>query len=162
MPTKLPKKIKDAVETYQCTGCVVGSDIECGKFAQNKELGDACIGHVAGTRTNMAHVGLGLFFLGMPKGFCRTGHEEHKLRMQIFKDLDHLKRTWARTDPADTDGYGMFNVPVWKYKSAEGHVFVRGLHPKSNRTFTHVILDLEGYKDINCLEITEGIMEELD
>lgn len=159
MQVDLTKEAKEAVETYQCPGCVVGSDVGCGKFKQEADYGVGCRGHVAGTR---ATGGVGLFFLGMPTGFCRTGFEEHNIKIQVFRDIDHLKQLWKAHDFEETDGYGKFNVAVWKYKNLKGHIFVRGMHPRRNMTFLHVILDSKGYDEIQCQEITEKDVMEMN
>jgi hypothetical protein len=131
------------IEEYQCPGCVSGSDTGCGAFKPAEE-GVGCGGHVAGTRG----IGIGLVLLGMPKGFMRCGFEEHNCKPRIFEKI--------------TDQFDLFNVPVWKWKNEQGHVFVRGLQPRKNMTFLLVFLSPEGYDDIKCHELTAEELEKMD
>lgn len=146
-------KIKEfnAVEEYQCSGCVVGSDIKCGKFKE-ADFGIGCGSHWAGT-TGFPFVGT--FFLGLPNGFNRIGliPQDH-FRITIFKSFeDMLGSGWK---------YDMFNVPVWKHKNKNGHILVRGLSPRTNRPFLHIILDSKGFEEIQCIEISQKEIEEID
>ena len=88
------QNIKNAVEKYQCPGCVCGCDISCYKGDGNGE----CEKHVAGTRISS----IGRVFLGMPKGFHRLGHYE-ELKLNIWSAFDSLQSLWA---------YDKFNIPV--------------------------------------------------
>ena len=72
----MDEKVKDAVQEYQCPGCVVGSDTDCYEKGNNSECGK----HVAGT---IMHPG-GRIYLGMPKGFNRQGPTDHT-DFNIFK-----------------------------------------------------------------------------
>lgn len=136
-----------AIEAYQCPGCVAGSDTKCGAC---KPTGDGngvgCGGHTAGTRM----MGAGLMLLGMPKGFMRCGPEEHNCKPLIFEKM------------ADALCFDFLNIPVWKWKNEEGHVFVRGLQPRRNTTFLHVYLSAEGYDTINCHELAAEEIEKID
>lgn len=129
---------KKAVKEYQCVGCV-GGDPGCYKAGDNL----ACVNHCAGTMAN----GIGRFFLGLPKGFCRLG--DGKPKIYIFKTL---KKGW---------GYNKFNVPVWKHLDEHGNTIVRGMCPRINDTWIHIFLG-DYIKDIDCLEITQKDMDEMD
>ena len=65
----MKKKIKEAVERYQCLGCVSGCDTECYKHDPIKVSGIGCSNHHPGTMAS----GIGVFYLGMPMGFNRIG-----------------------------------------------------------------------------------------
>lgn len=141
----MDKKIKQAIEDYQCAGCVNGSNTKCGKFIQdtaNESL--RCLSHCAGT----AMSGAGRFFLGMPKGFCRLGKDNDAV-IYIFQNLGE----WS--------GYDKFNVPVWKYVNEKGHTFVRMFMPRLNQGWLQVFL--EDCRDkIECVEITADDMKSMD
>jgi len=136
-------EIKKAVEKYQCAGCVNGRGISC--FLENPQGGVGCGKHYAGTL--MSNVGK--LFLGMPKGFNRLG-DSPDLRPTIYETLE--SSDW---------GHDMFNVPVWKFVSKEGHTFVRGIMPRLNEPFLHVFLENCADK-IDCLEITQDDLDNMD
>lgn len=136
----LDEKIKTAVERYQCAGCVCGSNTGCYEKNENSE---ACEKHVAGTII----AGVGIVFLGMPKGFNRLGECEHT-RISIFKEWE--------------DGrYDHLNVPVWKYKDEHGNVIIRSLSPRINKSCIHIFLT-DCLAKIACHEITEKELSEMD
>lgn len=133
--------IKKAVETYQCPGCVVGSDTACYEKSKN----EACEKHVPGTLIMPV---VGRIFLGMPKGFDRLGSCD-KMKINIFRELP------------DAWGFDQFNVPVWKHKDEHGNTIVRGLSPRINAPFLHIILT-DCMDSISCMEITKEIQEGMD
>lgn len=138
----MKEEIKNAIEEYQCSGCIAGSDISC--FTEN-EYGIGCGDHFAGTLI----LGVGKIFLGMPKGFNRLGVHE-KLIPNIYETFESFDWT-----------YDMWNIPVWKYVNKEGHTFIRGLIPRRNETFIHIFL--EDCRDkIDCLEITQEDVDFMD
>lgn len=136
-------KIKFAVETYQCAGCVVGGDTSC--FEQ-QDFSVGCKKHVAGT---LVLPGVGTIFLGMPKGFNRLGVFT-ELKPYIFESFE--SSNWC---------YDMWNIPVWKHLSKEGHTFVRGIMPRKNEPFLHIFLE-NCLSKINCLEISQYDIEGMD
>ena len=139
----MKEKIKKAIENYQCSGCVEGSNIECFK---KSDSGVGCGKHCAGTRMSNA----GRIFLGMPKGFCRLGQDKKfPMEINIFEKLE------------DGWGYDKLNVPVWKYLDEHGNTLVRGLSPRINKPFLHVFLE-DSIPTINCLEITKIYIDEMD
>jgi hypothetical protein len=91
----------------------------------------------------------------MPTGFNRLGKMQGKpeyLKINIFESYAHLNSIW---------GYDKFNIPCWKYCDEDGNTIVRGLCPRRNEPFLHVIL--EDCRDkINCLEITKEDIERMD
>jgi hypothetical protein len=139
----MKKKIKLAIEEYQCLGCVVGCDISC--FKINTTSGVGCGQHYAGT----VAIGIGTFFLGIPKGFNRLG-EYTKLKPNIYDTFESSE--WS---------YDMLKIPVWKYLSKDGHTFVRGIMPRKNEPFIHIFLE-NCISKINCLEITPADVESMD
>lgn len=139
----MDKKTKKVIESYQCTGCINGYDISC--FKENESGGIGCGKHIAGTMMS----GVGSFFLGMPKGFNRIG-ENAKLKPNIYKDFDSSE--WE---------YDMWNIPVWKHLSNEGHTFVRGISPRINKPFIHIFLE-NCIERVNCLEITQSDIDGMD
>lgn len=135
--------VKDAIEKYQCPGCVCGSDISC--FEPNKTGGVGCGKHHAGTMGT----GIGSFFLGMPRGFNRL-YKDHELKPNIYTTFKSSE--WK---------YNKWNVPVWKYLSLDGHTFVRGLMPRRSVPFIHIFLE-DCIDKIDCLEITRKDVEGMD
>jgi hypothetical protein len=145
-------RVQTAIERYQCSGCASGCDIKCGKFAK-RDWSESCSEHFPGTS-------IGLFikiFLGMPTGFNRTGTsmgEKVPLCLDIFKSFDEI---WGK----DGKPYDHFNIPVWKHLNDDGHTLVRGLSPRNNAPFLHVILE-DCMDRIDCFEVTKELMEEMD
>lgn len=126
---------EEAVEKYQCTGCINGSNISCFQPSTDSV---GCSNHKAGTII----VPYGPMLLGMPTGFCRLGSAKDLIPSiySCFEDMD-----WD---------YVKWNVPVWKYLTKDNHTIVRGLSPRNNSTFIHIFLE-NCLDKINCLEITE-------
>jgi hypothetical protein len=140
----MEKKFKDAIEEYQCSGCMKGGDISC--FKVNEAGGIGCGNHYAGTMIS----GIGKIFLGMPKGFNRLG-EQSGLVPNIFRSFE--SSSW---------GYdNKFNRPVWKHLTKDGHTLVRGLMPRKNEPFLHIYLE-NCLDKIDCLEITEEDINQMD
>jgi hypothetical protein len=137
-------KFRKAIEEYQCPGCVVGGDISC--FESNDTGGVGCGKHVAGT---VVFPVVGSIFLGMPKGFNRLG-EFTKLKPNIYATFE--SSDWK---------YDMWNIPVWKYLSKEGHTFVRGIMPRRNEPFVHIFLE-NCMDNINCHEISRADVDGTD
>lgn len=136
----MEKIIKNAIEEYQCSGCMNGSGISCFKPSENSV---GCSNHYAGTLTS-----IGKIFLGMPKGFNRLG-EIKNLKPTIFKTFEE---SWK---------YDLFNIPTWKHVTKDGHTLVRGLSPRINAPFIHIYLE-DCSDKINCLEITQKELDEMD
>lgn len=132
----MQENIKNAVEKYQCPGCVCGSDISC---FEAMSYSKGCGRHVAGTLL-MPHIGK--IFLGMPKGFNRIGKGEATIR--IFEEYE--------------DNYNVWNVAVWKYLSKDNHTFVRTLCPRTNTAFVDVFLK-NCIDKIECLDVTNLEMD---
>lgn len=134
----MDQKIKNAIEEYQCSGCVSGCDISC--FSPYG-AGVGCGKHTAGTTI----WGIGNVFLGIPKGFNRLG-ESKNTKPTIFEKFECE--------------YDKFNVPAWKYLK-DGHTFVRGIRPRKNEPFIHIFLE-DCINRIDCLEITETDIDGMD
>jgi hypothetical protein len=97
----------------------------------------------------------GLIFLGMPKGFNRLGSmqgQKEYLKISIFENWEHCKKEFE---------YDKFNIPCWKYRNSKGYIFVRGLSPRINLPFLHIILE-DCLDKIDCLEITEKDLADMD
>ena len=147
--TKMEKKIKNAIEEYQCSGCISGHDVSC--FEKNPNGGVGCGKHLAGTFITQ----IGKIYLGMPRGFCRHG-EQKNLFMRIFKTFEDFKK-----DCDQMPKYDIFNIPVWKHLNKQGHTLIRGLRPRKNEGFILVILE-DCMDKINCLEITQELIDAMD
>jgi hypothetical protein len=148
---KYMKKIIEAIKEYQVPGAV--GDFDENNFKQDG-VGVEWSDHVPGT---LILPTVGSIFLGMPFGFNRLGarHErfEDNLKINIFTDFEQFKKRF--------NGYNKFNIPCWKYINNKGHVMVRGLSPRINRPFLHIILE-DCLDKIDCLEITEKDIVEMD
>jgi hypothetical protein len=138
----MKKNIKIAIEEYQCSGCVIGGDTTCFE-SRGEGYGCGCGKHCAGT---YVYPLVGNVYLGMPKGFNRLGEFE-KMKPNIYETFD--------------DHYDIFNIPVWKYLSKDGHTFVRGLRPRKNEPFINIFLE-NCMDKIDCLGITEEVREAMD
>jgi len=105
---------------------------------------------------------IGKIFLGMPKGFDRMGLID-KMPLHIFESFETFKKEWNRPsiNGATSSGYDEWNVPVWKFLDERGNTLVRGLSPRVNSPFLHLIL--EDCRDkISCLEVTKEMHEGMD
>lgn len=134
-------EVKEAVEEYQCSGCVSGPYEKC---FEKRDNGVGCKKHCPGTMA----MGAGTLFLGMPKGFNRLGpiKSEH-CPLIIYEDY--------------TGFCDKLNIPTWKYLDEHGNTLVRGLSPRVNMPFLHVYL--KDVRDkINCLELTKEEIEAMD
>ena len=130
----MDRLIKNAIEKYQCTGCVCGSDIEC--FQPGVCL--ACSKHCAGTIVSF----VGKVFLGMPKGFDRLG-VDNNLKLRIYKFYENCGLI-----------YNIWNIPVWKYLNKNGHTLVRGISPRVNQPFLQIFLE-DCVDKIDCIELSQ-------
>jgi len=138
----MEEKLKNAVEEYQCSGCMNGGDISC--FVKNSNVGIGCGKHSAGT---IIGGGIGKIFLGLPKGFCRLGVYES------MKPFVHEKFTDSKLDK--------WNIPCWKYLNENGHTIVRGFMPRKNEPFIDIYLE-NCMDKIDCLEITQKDIDGMD
>jgi len=143
----MEEALKNAIEEYQCSGCMKGHNIEC--YGKDNG-GSGCGEHYAGTGI-MGAMGHIKIFLGMPKGFNRLG-DNKDLRPRIFENHKQLVTDWE---------YDKFNQPVWKYLSKDGHTFIRGISPRINAPFIHVVLE-DCIGEINCLEISQEELDAMD
>ena len=130
----MDRLIKNAIEKYQCAGCVCGSDIEC--FQPGVCL--ACSKHCAGTIVSF----VGKVFLGMPKGFDRLG-VDNNLKLRIYKFYENCGLI-----------YNIWNIPVWKYLNKNGHTLVRGISPRVNQPFLQIFLE-DCVDKIDCIELSQ-------
>lgn len=129
----MDKKIKEAIEKYQCVGCMSGSSVEC--YEKGFSLG--CQRHFPGTRI----LGDGKIFTGLPIGFTHLGPYDDQYIL-IFESYE----------TAGFD-YDFLNIPVWKYVK-DGHTFVRGLSPRINTPLIHIFLE-DCSDKIDCHQLTE-------
>ena len=141
---------KKAIECYQCPGCVVGGDISCFEPAADHR---GCDKHVPGT---MIFPVVGKIFLGMPTGFNRSGPHEN-MPIRIFDGPAESDGGWG----FGTSGYGVFNVPVWKHLDEHGNTLVRGISPRVNNPFLHILLG-DHLEEIGSKEITADDIEGMD
>jgi len=138
--------IMQAIQEYQCSGCVYGSNLNCGKYAKSK-VGSGCNNHAPGTLDECMRN----LYLGMPRGFRLYGPCT-EMYLSIFETLEQQEAEFS---------YDAFNIPVWKYRNSLGHIFIRGLSPRINLPFLHIILKGD-FALYNCLEITEDMLNQMD
>jgi hypothetical protein len=104
---------------------------------------------------------IGAVFLGMPNGFSRLGSFD-SMCLSIFPSFEAFEKDYST--PAihgPSDGYNMWNVPVWKFLDEHGNTIVRGISPRINKPFLHVILE-NCLDKIDCLEITKEVQEKMN
>jgi hypothetical protein len=100
----------------------------------------------------------------MPKGFNRLGPVDAKdFRLWIYESWEAATehRGKAPGDLTVTGPFDLFNVPVWKYLDEHGNTLVRGMCPRTNRPFLHIILG-DHLDKIDCLEITDEDLKGMD
>lgn len=140
----MDEKVKLAVETYLCPGCVKGCDLSC--YDKSKFGDESCKNHCPGTYI----LGIGRIYLGMPKGFNRI---QDDTILQIFKTFDDVIKVYGK--------YDKYNVPVWKTVTPEGFTIVRVMQPRLDRSAVHIIL--ENCSDrISCYEVSKDDIEFMD
>lgn len=145
----MKEKIKNAIQKYQCPGCMDGSDFKCVMPPINEgEWGVACGGHRVGTYA----AGIGMILLGMPKGFNRLGSYDD-MKIGIFETYED---GWQ-----EPIGYSKWNIPTWKHLNEHGHTLIRGLSPRTNSPFLHVFLE-DCMDKFDCREITADDIKEMD
>ena len=89
----------------------------------------------------------------MPKGFNRLG-EIADLKPYVFESYEKFKEAYS-------GGYNKFNIPVWKHLDKNGNTIIRGMQPRLNAPFIHVILG-NCLTEIDCFMITDKDVEEMD
>jgi hypothetical protein len=140
--------IIEAVETYQCPGCMNGSGVsDCDKHAMD---GTGCSSHYPGTML----LGAGTLALGLPKGFHRFGPSRTE-PIEIFTGWDHLEEAAPNLTT-------IFSVPVWKHLDEHGNTIVRWFSPRTNCGWSNVILGNVLDKMPNALEITQEQIDNMD
>jgi hypothetical protein len=133
----------EAIENYQCSGCVCGGDTKCGNFVDDT----GCEKHVPGT----AILGLGHILLGMPKGFNKI--RENKIRIYIFKSFDDANSAF--------NNFNFLNMPIWKFNDEFNNTLLRIFMPRISTSCIAVILE-NCIDKIECLEITEKELDQID
>jgi hypothetical protein len=119
---------KEMIEQFQCSGCVCGSNVSCGKFQfKTHSAGDFyCSNQVAGTTLMPG----GKIYLGMPKGFNKVG--------DISNDYNNKRTTNIRLYEEFKQPYDFLNVPVWALEQ-DGYLFIRVFSPRVNISNIDVI-----------------------
>lgn len=120
---------KELVKQYQCPGCVLGYNTECGSYKVDGASA-ACTAHCAGTRFG----GFGptsLVYLGLPKGFNKVGCIPHPPDSVSPNNI----RIW--TDISGP-GWDHLNVPVWASED-DGNLLVRTMCPRIGVHFIDIV-----------------------
>lgn len=127
--------MKDLISLYQCPGCMHGPDAEsCDAL---KLTDEGCATHRPGTMG----FGIGTFYLGMPKGFNRLGHNP-PTQLYIVESLDVA---WVPSTR-------MYNIPAWKHLDEHGNTLVRFYSPRLNYGYSVVVRG-------NCMNELPGVVE---
>ncbi len=147
---ELSQVVKDAVDSYQCSGCTNGSNISCYERSRSSDI--SCMKHSAGTMV----VGLGWLQIGLqiglPNGFNRVSKGTTKV-------VDfYMFETFEKHDAYFE--FDVFNIPVWKYLH-NGHTLIRGISPRTNTLFIQCILE-DCMDKIDCLELTAEQVKAMD
>jgi hypothetical protein len=142
----MKEEILKAIKTYQVPGCV--NDFDENNIVQ-QGVGVEWSEHVAGTSVTSPR-GLERIYLGMPRPFSRLGKAETPIN--IFESWEQLKDKWS---------YDKFNIPCWKYLDENGNTLVRGLSPRINTPFLHIIIG-DCIDQIDCYQLTKEDIDGMD
>lgn len=142
------KKLK-MIEELQCPGCTLGANTLCDSFEEEEGPLNhpyfKCRNHSAGTRL----LGVGKILLGFPRGFNRIGEST---AAEVVRFFEKVEDSWG------TDVNNPFDFPVWKAKH-DGRVFLRVVSPRVGRVQIHAIDSEDGFKDIDCRDVTDLKMD---
>lgn len=139
---QLSKSVKNAIENYQCAGCVNGPALTC--YLKNNSFGLQCDQHAPGTIIMPI---VGRVFMGLPTGFNRIGDSKN-CTVHIFESFTE-------------DQYNMYNVPVWKHLNKKGHTLVRVYVPRLNHSRVEIFLE-NCLDKISCEEISLSQIKAMD
>lgn len=143
---EISQAVKDAVDSYQCSGCTCGSDISCYEKSEGYDV--SCMKHSAGTNV----LGIGWLQIGLPNGFNRVSKGQTKIvDFYMFETYEDKEKYFS---------FDMFNIPVWKYLH-NGHTLIRGVCPRTNTLFIQCILE-DCMDKIDCLELTAEQVKAMD
>lgn len=121
MKAKMKTRKLKMVKEFQCPGCTLGFNTDCGLYKEDNAYGDGafrCGSHVAGTFMP----GVGRVFLGLPIGFNKCRGSNNK--MDVWFHLESMS-------------FDKFNIPVWAMVE-NGYTFVRVYSPRINYGRVHV------------------------
>ena len=143
------RMVKEAVDTYQCSGCTIGSDVSCYKRTEGCDILDvSCANHSVGTFVG----GIGWVQVGLPSGFDRVSKGKNKIvDFYMFETYEDKEKYFS---------FDAFNIPVWKYLH-NGHTLIRGVSPRTNKLFTICVLE-DCIEKFNCLELTTEQVNAMD
>lgn len=138
----------EAIKAYQCPGCLGGPNpIECDSAVITNK---GCASHVPGTLMS----GWGVFYLGLPKGFCRLGPNSAE-RLAVWESYESFEKSSPQM-------LTKFNVPVWKHLDENGNTLVRWFDTVKNVGKSVVILGDCRDKLPGALEISTDDIENMD
>ena len=129
----MDEKIKNAIEEYQCPGCISGSNTKCASF---KLDGAGCAEHFAGTLVTY----IGKIALGMCKGFNRVsvpGNSPETIHHEKYEDFFE--------DETDVT----YNIPLQKWKNEKGQVEAIVYAPRINH-FMRLVFEEDCMNKLNC------------
>jgi hypothetical protein len=129
---KLNDVQKEMIQNFQCSGCMSGSDTNCGCFELREHDSNGsfyCHKQYAGT----TFLPGGKVYLGLPKGFNKVG--------DISNDVNNKRTTNIRlfeNDSVVKQTYNFLNIPVWAMQQ-DGYLFIRCYSPRVNISYVDVI-----------------------
>lgn len=137
-----------AVSTYQCPGCMRGTEAESCESADIRATG--CEAQSSGTLGS----GIGNFAMGLPRGFNRFGNSpERKFAIHpSYEDMIQKAPNFLT----------IFNIPAWKHLDEHGNTIVRWFSPRINYGYSTVTLGDCREKFPNAVEITAEMIEDMD
>jgi len=174
----LPEEQKKAVAQFQCLGCAnylhpeIEGDPESGKvqapgcyMRERYERGSEVKGCGCANQTpDNVRVGVGAEYPGLPEGFDRLGRYTRLMLADNKTELPAMRVIIFPTQAEQEDGfaYDEQTAVVWKYQqSADTPIFIRGLMPRLNVPFIHVILRGDVGTIKGGILITDALMEKI-
>lgn len=145
----MDKMIK-AITEYQCPGCVRGGGVPANTCPKFKPTPSGCQAQVPGT----IGFGIGVFALGLKKGFCRYGKQD-PLPIEIYPSYEVLLSTAPNLKT-------IFSVPVWKHLDEKGNTLMRWYSPRTNAGWTLIILGDARNHFPTAIEVTEEDISKMD
>lgn len=137
-PIALPQVQKEMIEKFQCPGCSLGCDTDCGSFRfENDKEGFQCGAWSPGTFIMPG----GRLCLGLPTGFNKLGPVDlTKIRRYISMFASPEDISDEKVNPTDifSGKYNKLNLPVWAMEK-DGYLFVKVFSPRRNLPLIQII-----------------------
>jgi hypothetical protein len=145
--------MKDAIQQYQCPGCINGcgvSDCEKSPLKTEGPIEKGCPNHSPGTILG----GLGVIALGLPKGFNRYGTSKAE-PIEVWESFDQMIEKNPNLGT-------IFSIPVWKHLDEHGNTITRWYSPRTNAGWSMVILKDCRHRMPNTMEVSKEEIDNMD